>query len=88
MNAHMQGDSQKAQYTEIDPYTGSPKGEDSSLKKGPGDASQPMQGSSKKAEVDEVEAETANKTTPDTSLRKGGSEPQAMQGNSRKAGAT
>jgi hypothetical protein len=85
INAHMQGDSQKAQYTEIDPYTGSPKGEDSSLKKGAGDTSQPMQGSSKKAEVDEVEAENANKTTPDTSIRKGGSEPQAMQGNSRKA---
>jgi len=85
INANMQGDSQKAQYTEIDPYTGSPKGEDSSLKKGAGDSSQPMQGSSKKAEVDEVEAENANKTTPDTSIRKGGSEPQAMQGNSRKA---
>ena len=60
MNAHMQGDSKKAEYTELDPYTGSPKGEDSSLKKGGGDTSNPMQGDSKKAEVDEVEAENAN----------------------------
>lgn len=85
MNAHMQGDSKKAEYTEIDPYTGSPKGEDSSLKKGGGDTSNPMQGDSKKAEVDEVEAENANKTTPDTSIKKGGGEPQAKQGNSRAA---
>ena len=84
INAHMQGDSQKAQYTEIDPYTGSPKGEDSSLKKGPAEPKQ-KQGDSKDAEVDEVDAENANKTTPDTSIRKGSSEPQHMQGNSRKA---
>jgi hypothetical protein len=85
MNAHMQGDSKKADYAEIDPYTGSPKGQDSSLKKGGGETTQPMQGSSKKAEVDEVDAENANKTTPDTSMKKGNSEPQHMQGDSRKA---
>jgi hypothetical protein len=85
INANMQGDSQRAQYTEIDPYTGSPKGEDSSLKKGAGDTSQPMQGSSKKADYEDKKAEDMNSNTPDTSLKKGNSEPQAMQGNSRKA---
>jgi len=84
INAHMQGDSQKAQYTEIDPYTGSPKGEDSSLKKGPAEAKQ-KQGDSKDADYEEKKAEDMNSTTPDTSLKKGNSEPQAMQGNSRKA---
>lgn len=86
MNAHMQGDSQKASWTEIDPHSGAAVNpEDSSLKKGGGDASQPMQGSSKKAEVQDTEAQNMNNNTPDTSLKKGNSEPQHMQGNSRKA---
>ena len=86
MNAHMQGDSQKASWTEIDPHSGAAVNpEDTSLKKGGGDASQPMQGSSKKAEVQDTEAQNMNNNTPDTSLKKGNSEPQHMQGNSRKA---
>lgn len=86
MNAHMQGDSQKATWTEIDPHSGAAVNpEDTSLKKGAGDASQPMQGSSKKAEVQDTEAQNMNSNTPDTSLKKGNSEPQHMQGNSRKA---
>jgi hypothetical protein len=84
MNAHMQGDSQKATYTEIDPYSGNPVSADTSLKKGGAEAKQ-KQGDSKDAEVQEVEPKDANKNTPDTSLNKGNAEPQAMQGNSRKA---
>jgi hypothetical protein len=84
MNAHMQGDSQKATYTEIDPYSGDPVSADTSLKKGGSEAKQ-KQGDSKDAEVQQVEPKDANKNTPDTSLKKGNSEPQAMQGNSRKA---
>jgi hypothetical protein len=78
-----QGDSQNAQYTEIDPFTGSPKGEDSSLKKGPQEP-QHKQGDSKDADYEEKKAQDMNTTTPDSSLKKGNSEPQAMQGNSRK----
>jgi len=84
MNANMQGDSQKATYTEIDPYSGNPVSADTSLKKGGAEAKQ-KQGDSKDAEVQEVEPKDANKNTPDTSLNKGNAEPQAMQGNSRKA---
>jgi hypothetical protein len=85
MNAHKQGDSQAATYTEIDPYTGSPKGEDSSLKKGPSEP-KVKQGDSKDAEVDDIDSmENGAKTTPDTSIKKGNSEPQAKQGNSRAA---
>jgi hypothetical protein len=86
MNAHMQGDSQKASWTEIDPYSGNPTGEDTSLKKGGGDTTQPMQGSSKKADVQSTEAQNMHNNTPDTSLKKGGGDTtQPMQGNSRKA---
>jgi hypothetical protein len=86
MNAHMQGDSQKASWTEIDPYSGNPTGEDTSLKKGGGDTTQPMQGSSKKADVQSTEAQNMHSNTPDTSLKKGGGDTtQPMQGNSRKA---
>ena len=84
MNAHMQGDSQKATYTEIDPYSGNPVSADTSLKKGGSEAKQ-KQGDSKDAEVQEVDPKDANKNTPDTSISKGSAEPQAMQGNSRKA---
>jgi len=79
-----QGDSQNAQYTEIDPFSGSPKGEDSSLKKGPQEPKQ-KQGDSKDADYEEKNAEDQNNTTPDSSLKKGNSEPQAKQGNSRSA---
>jgi hypothetical protein len=86
MNTHMQGDSQKASWTEIDPYSGNPTGEDTSLKKGGGDTTQPMQGSSKKADVQSTEAQNMHSNTPDTSLKKGGGDTtQPMQGNSRKA---
>ena len=84
MNAHMQGDSQKASWTEIDPYSGSPTGVDSSLKKGGAEAKQ-KQGDSKDAEYEEKKAQDMNSNTPDSSLKKGNSEPQHMQGNSRKA---
>ena len=84
VNSIKQGDSQAAQYTEIDPFTGNPKAEDASLKKGPAEG-QVKQGDSQDAQYSEVEAHTANSTTPDSSLRKGNSEPQARQGDSRDA---
>lgn len=84
MNANPQGDSQAAQYTEIDPFTGSPKGEDSSLKKGPAEP-KVKQGDSQDAQYQEVDPHSANANTPDTSLRKGNSEPQHRQGDSRDA---
>ena len=84
MNAHMQGDSQAAQYTEIDPFTGSPKGEDSSLKKGPAEP-KVKQGDSQDAQYTEQDPHNAAANSPDTSLRKGNSEPQHRQGNSRDA---
>ena len=84
VNANKQGDSQAAQYTEIDPFTGSPKAEDSSIKKGPAEG-QVKQGDSQDAQYSEVDPHNAAGTTPDTSLRKGNSEPQAKQGDSRDA---
>lgn len=85
MNAHMQGDSKTAEYTEIDPHTGAAvKPQDSTLKKGPAEP-KVKQGDSKDAEVDEVDPHSQNKNTPDSSLKKGGGEPQARQGNSRDA---
>ena len=82
MNSNKQGDSQAPAYTEIDPYTGDPKVQDSSLKKGPAEPKQ-KQGDSKDADYQEVEANNANSNTPDTSLSKGNAEPQHKQGNSR-----
>ena len=86
-----QGNSQKAQYTVIDPHTGAQaeapyaaNPEDSSLKKGGAEAKQ-KQGSSQDADVNKVEPNAANSNTPDTSIKKGNSEPQHRQGNSRDA---
>ena len=86
MNAHMQGDSQKATYTEIDPHNGQAivKGDDS-IKKPAGETSNPKQGDSKDADVNQVDPHGQNSNTPDSSLKKGNSEPQARQGNSRDA---
>lgn len=84
MNANKQGDSQAATYTEVDPFTGSPKGEDSSLKKGPAEG-QVKQGDSQDASYTEQDPHNAAANSPDTSLRKGNSEPQAKQGDSRDA---
>lgn len=80
----MQGDSQKATVTEIDPFTGGAISADTSLKKG-GEEAKPRQGDSKDAEVQDTDAHAAAKNTPDTSIKKGSSEPQARQGNSRDA---
>jgi hypothetical protein len=80
----MQGDSQRATVTEIDPFTGGVISADASLKKG-GQEAKPRQGDSKDAEVQDTDAHAAAKNTPDTSVKKGGSEPQARQGNSRDA---
>lgn len=84
MNSIPQGDSQTAQYTEVDPFTGSPKAEDSSLKKG---AAEPKvkQGSSQDASYTEQDPHNAGANSPDTSLNKGNSEPQHRQGDSRDA---
>lgn len=86
MNSHMQGDSQKASYTEIDPHSGQAivKADDS-IKKPAGEASNPKQGDSKDADVNQVDPHSQNSNTPDSSLKKGNSEPQARQGNSRDA---
>ena len=81
---HHQGSSEKASYTEVDPFTGSPKGEDDTLKKGPAEA-QVQQGSSEKASYTEQDPHNAASNTPDTSLKKGNSEPQHRQGDSRDA---
>jgi len=80
----MQGNSQAAQYTEVDPFTGSPKGQDSSLKKGPAEP-KVRQGNSQDSAYQEVEANNTNSNTPDTSLNKGNSEPQFRQGGSKDA---
>jgi hypothetical protein len=86
MNSHMQGDSQKATYTEIDPHSGQAIVKtDDSIKKPAGETSNPRQGDSQDASVNQVEPQNMNSTTPDTSLKKGNSEPQARQGNSRDA---
>ena len=86
MNAHKQGDSQVAPYTEIDPHTGAAVNkEDDSLKKGPGEATNPKQGDSKTADYNQVDPHNQNTTTPDSSLKKGNSEPQHRQGDSRDA---
>lgn len=84
MNANKQGDSAASQYTEIDPFTGSPKAEDSSLKKGAGEP-QVKQGDSQDASYTEQDPHNAASNSPDTSLAKGNSEPQAKQGDSRDA---
>jgi len=80
-----QGSSQKATYTEIDPYTGNAivKADDT-LKKGGAEA-QVKQGSSQDASYNQVEPQNANTTTPDSSLKKGNAEAQAKQGDSRNA---
>ena len=80
----MQGNSSRAQYTEIDPFSGDPKPEDNSRTKG-GSEPQAMQGNSQKASYSELDPTNASGTTSDNSVKKGNSEPQAMQGNSRKA---
>lgn len=84
MNANPQGDSAAAQYTEIDPFTGSPKAQDASLKKG-GSEPQVKQGDSQDAQYTEQDPHNAAANSPDTSLAKGNSEPQARQGDSRDA---
>jgi hypothetical protein len=84
MNANKQGDSQAPAYTEVDPFTGSPKGQDASLKKGPQEP-KVKQGDSQDASYTETDPHNAASNTPDTSLSKGNSEPQAKQGNSRDA---
>jgi hypothetical protein len=86
MNSHMQGDSQKPTYTEVDPFSGQAVVKtDDSIKKPAGEASNPKQGDSKDADVNQVDPHSQNTTTPDSSLKKGNSEPQARQGNSRDA---
>ena len=86
MNSHMQGDSQKATYTEIDPHSGQAIVKtDDSIKKPAGETSNPRQGSSQDASVNQVDPHSQNSNTPDSSLKKGNSEPQARQGNSRDA---
>lgn len=86
MNSHMQGDSQKATYTEIDPHSGQAIVKtDDSIKKPAGETSNPRQGDSQDASVNQVEPQNMNSTTPDSSLKKGNSEPQHRQGNSRDA---
>lgn len=81
----MQGSSQKAQYTVIDPHTGAAvNGEDTSIKKGAAEA-QAKQGSSQDAQYAELDPQAQNSTTPDTSIAKGKSEPQFRQGDSQDA---
>lgn len=81
----LQGSSQKASYTVINPHTGAAvSGEDTSLKKGGAEA-QVKQGDSQDATYAEVEAHNTHSNTPDSSLKKGNSEPQFRQGNSRDA---
>ena len=81
----MQGSSQKAQYTVIDPHTGGAvNAEDSSIKKGAAEA-QAKQGSSQDAQYAELTPQTQNSTTPDSSISKGNAEPQFRQGNSQDA---
>lgn len=81
----MQGNSQRASYTEIDPHTGQAVvSADSSLKKG-GSEPKVKQGSSQDASYTEQDPHNAGANSPDTSLNKGNSEPQHRQGNSRDA---
>jgi hypothetical protein len=80
----MQGDSQSAQYTEVDPFTGNPVTADTSIKKG-GSEPQAKQGDSQAAAVNQTSAEKQNSNTADSSVKKGNSEPQARQGNSKDA---